>query len=411
MSIPDADRAVLRDLAKKVAEIADLPVHDEKAELWRRHNRLERVKPMVLFNMAGSAWEEALPSDSLECSDDFCRNYELQLRRVLYQWEHLRDDRVISGTVGYGTAIHDTGVGVQADVVRPDRRFGAAHYEPVIRTEADLEKLEIPAVTVDWEATERNRERVAELFDGILTPERSAPGLAMSIMDSFVMLRGIEQTFTDIMDRPEWLHQAMDRMVSGCLHRLEALEKQNALKLNNGGNGVGSGGIGFTDELPRSDFDGQHVRPADLWGFATTQIFCGVSPATHEEFALQYERRYLERFGLNCYGCCEPLAKKMAVVKTIPNLRRVSMSPWVDVAEGAAAIGDEYIFSWKPHPAPIVAETWEPDAVRAQLRDGLEKTRGCVVELIMNGADTCRDEPHRMWEWTEVAMDLADEFA
>jgi hypothetical protein len=26
----------------------------------------------------------------------------------------------------------------------------------------------------------------------------------------------------------------------------------------------------------------------------------------HEEFALQYEKRWLERFGLTYYGCCEP---------------------------------------------------------------------------------------------------------
>ena len=411
MPVPKKDKTILQDLARKVAEIASLPVQEEKAEMWRRHNRLERVKPMVLFIMVGASWEEALPHQKLETSDDFCRGHEIDLRRRLYQWEHLRDDRVVSASIGYRPVIHDTGMGVGANVVRPDCRFGSAHFEPVIKTESDIDKIQMPQVTVDWEATERNAQRVADIFGDILTVERSPVGSVITVMDTFCTLRGIQQMLLDIHDRPDWLHQAMDRMTEGCLSRLDALEEQNSLVLNNGNHSVGSGGYGFTDELPRAGFDSRHVRPRDMWGFATTQIFSGVSPGVHDDFAIQYEKRFLERFGLNCYGCCEPLDRKLDEVKTIPNLRRVSMSPWVDVAEGAAGLEDKYIFSWKPHPAPIVAETWDPDAARTQLIDGLEKTRGCVIEMIMNGADTCRNEPHRMWEWTSIAMELAEQFA
>jgi hypothetical protein len=92
---------------------------------------------------------------------------------------------------------------------------------------------------------------------------------------------------------------------------------------------------GSWPKLPQGDFDGTHVRAIDQWGHATTRIFSEVSPAMHDEFALTYEKR----FGLDSYGCCEPLDGKLNIIETIPNLRRISMSPWVDPARSAEGIG------------------------------------------------------------------------
>ena len=52
------------------------------------------------------------------------------------------------------------------------------------------------------------------------------------------------------------------------------------------------------------------------------------------------------------HHCCEPLHHKVDISrKHIPNLRRISMSPWVDVEAGAAAVGSDLIFSYRPNPA------------------------------------------------------------
>ena len=45
MSLSANHRTVLRECAKQTAEIAALPIHKEKAELWRRLNDLEPVRP------------------------------------------------------------------------------------------------------------------------------------------------------------------------------------------------------------------------------------------------------------------------------------------------------------------------------------------------------------------------------
>ena len=86
------------------------------------------------------------------------------------------------------------------------------------------------------------------------------------------------------------------------------------------------------------------------------------------------------------------------------------MSLWVDIKEEAERIGKKAIFSWKPNPSVLAAETWEPDYVRKIMRDGLEKTKDCVVEIIMKDIRTCHGEPERLTEWVKIAMEEAERF-
>ena len=91
------------------------------------------------------------------------------------------------------------------------------------------------------------------------------------------------------------------------------------------------------------------MRTCDQWGQTDSEALGGlVSPAMHEEFALAYDRQVLARFGLTGYGCCEPLHDRIDRLRSIPNLRRISVSAWADAGKAAAAIGTEYVYSHKP---------------------------------------------------------------
>ena len=65
-----------------------------------------------------------------------------------------------------------------------------------------------------------------------------------------------------------------------------------------------------------------------MWGCSNAQIFSEVSPAMHWEFAVKHDLRWLSRWGLTYYGCCEPLDQKIDILRRIPNLRKISASPW-----------------------------------------------------------------------------------
>jgi hypothetical protein len=149
-----------------------------------------------------------------------------------------------------------------------------------------------------------------------------------------------------------------------------------------------------------------------MWGCSNAQIFSDVSPEMHWEFAIKHDLRWLERWGLTYYGCCEPLDRKMDVLRRIPNLRKVSVSPWCDAERVATEIGGDYVVSHKPSPAILAEDKWRPEQARADLRSFLEITKGrCHVELIMKDISTVRYEPQRLWEWAAIAMEEAERFA
>jgi len=416
MRISPKDRAILRRLTEKQARIAARAEHRQTIEGWERLNRLEKAKPMVWINEI--PWHEMDVDGelALQTSDHFCCVHERRLRRTIYQWEHMRGDMVVEPVFYSPLVIHDTGLGIteDVDVVRTDEASDVVsrHFHLQIQQEEDIEKIEMPQVAHDAEATERDYECLQDLFGDILPIEkRGQPGFWFAPWDELIRWWGVQEAMVDLVMRPGLVHQAMDRLVSAYLCRLDQYEALNLLSLNNNNVRIGSGGLGYTDELPQPGFEPAHVRPADLWGCATAQIFSDVSPQMHEEFALQYEKRWLERFGLNYYGCCEPLDRKIEMLRSVPNLRKISMSPWIDVDTAVKKVGDDYVFSRKPNPAIFADDAWNSEQVRHDLREMLEKTRGCIVEVIMKDISTVRYRPQRLWEWADIASEVTAEFA
>ena len=415
MSIPEKDKRIIRDLAERVAEIASLSVHDEKRDMWIRLNRLERVRPLIHVQaIDGSIWAELIPDDQLQTTDAFCRGQEMALRKRIYCWENFPDDRVVDDVVISSIIIRSSGFGMKQNMVRPEMKFGAGLLKNTIEKESDIDNIQTePQVSVDWEETERLYERLCDLYDGALRVEKRGQSfISLSVMDTFIRWRGVDQMFLDLIDRPQWIHKALERITTRHLRYIEQLEKLNALSPGNGNTSLGSGGYGWTDQLPQPDFDGQHVRLKDLWARCATQIFtAGISPEMHDEFAIQYEKRILERFGLSAYGCCEPLHNKMGFIRKIKNLRRVSMSPWVDIEMAAAEVGKDYVYTHKPNPTVVSMHEWDPELARSELRDAFEKTRENVVEVNFQDLHTVHNEPHRLTEWNQIAMQLAEEYA
>ena len=187
------------------------------------------------------------------------------------------------------------------------------------------------------------------------------------------------------------------------------LVSQNLLALNNDESYHSSGGVGYTDELPAPGFDPAHVRPRDIWASAESQEMAPTSPDMHEEFLMQYERRVLEPFGLNGYGCCEDLTRKLDNVFRIPHLRRISISPWAQVAACAEKLGNRYIYSRKPQPSHLVGD-FDAEVIRGEIRETVEAARRnrCVLEMILKDTHTCQHRPERFTEWTRIAREEID---
>ena len=77
------DVTIIRALAGRVAEIAALPVQEEKRGLWRKLNAKQTTRPMVMIDNV--CWHEMNVDDELTllCEDEQCRGYERGLRQTL----------------------------------------------------------------------------------------------------------------------------------------------------------------------------------------------------------------------------------------------------------------------------------------------------------------------------------------
>jgi hypothetical protein len=144
-----------------------------------------------------------------------------------------------------------------------------------------------------------------------------------------------------------------------------------------------------------------------MWGFCESQETVGVDPELFAEFVLPYQMPILGRFGLNCYGCCEGLDKRWKYLRNIPNLRRLSVSPWADEAKMAEQLGPHYIFSRKPNPAKLAVSDMNEDSVRKELRRSLDVATAnkCVIELIMKDNNTLGNNPQNAMNWCRIARE------
>jgi hypothetical protein len=305
-------------------------------------------------------------------------------------------------------AVRDTGWGLEPRYQHSGSATGAWKFDPVVSSEADLEKLRAPEVSHDTAETDRLMNQAVDLFGDLLDVQLHGVRRAkVSLASQYCRLRGLEEVMLDMYENPEMLHRAMRILTDGHKRRFEQLREMNLLSLNNNSQYHSSGGNGYSDELPAPGFDGEGVRFEDMWAAAESQEMAQVSPAMHEEFLMQYEREFLAPFGLAGYGCCEDLTLKLDGVFAAPNMRRISISPWADVARCAERLEDRYIFSWKPHPAHLVGE-FNEQKIRAYIRSTLEATRGCVVEMILKDTHTCEGRPERFTRWVEIAREEVD---
>jgi len=271
----------------------------------------------------------------------------------------------------------------------------------------------MPVVTHDEVETEARYQKMCDIYDGIMPVRKEGIRHTWyTPWDYLVRWWGIEEAMLDLVDRPEMINEAVTRCAASMQSGLEQMEKLNLLAFGANNIAVGSGGYGYASELPGANFDPDHVRAINNWGCSNAQIFSEVSPEMHWEFALRHDIPWLERWGLNYYGCCEPLDFKIEILRRIPRLRKISMNYRInDIDRAVRDIGTDYAFSYKPNPAFLAGDRWRPELVRKELGAVLEKTRGCHVELILKDISTVRYEPKRLWEWHEIAMEMAREFA
>jgi hypothetical protein len=185
----------------------------------------------------------------------------------------------------------------------------------------------------------------------------------------------------------------------------DAVEDAGDWRLVDGRNQV----MTYAQDLPDPRANSDPVTRQDLWIFMAAQELAGVSPKMHDEFMLQYQIPIMEKFGLAAYGCCEDLTNKIDILRKIPNLRRIAITPWADVESCGEQIGDEYVCSWRPNPAEMVCCGFDPDRIRRVVRAACEgfAKNGCLFEICLKDVETVQNEPGRLPEFVRIVREVS----
>lgn len=415
VSVSPADRDVLRALAERVARNAARPSESAKRESWYAHNDLKSKMPLVLVDPE-NGWNEIVTLESIVCSGELARRWEMILRKELFWGDSLKDDRPLEPLFEVGYTYTDSEWGVQEDY--HGGGSGESYtWEGKIQGPEDVGRIRTPSITIDTDTTSETLALAQDVFGGILRVGlRGIWWWSLGMTWDLARLVGLEKMLYLMYDDPGMVHRIMGILRDGYLAKLDYLEQNSLLYLNNAHSYVGSGGIGYTRELPRRQSSGSSisaenrggVKTGDMWCLTESQETVGVSPEQFEEFVFQYQLPLQERFGLNCYGCCEPLQSRWHILKRIPRLRRVSISPWADQEMMAGMLEDRYVYSRKPAPSLLAVPRADADAIRADIRATLDVTRGCVVELIMKDNHTLGRNPDNLVQWVRIVREEID---
>lgn len=397
---PKEDVHYIRELAAELKNISQNPVHGENIVRWKNHNSLKDDRPMVFVHPDG-AWNELLPWGSLLCSDNVLKGIEYQIRQKIIRAKYVKDDVPIIGEIIVRKIIHNSMWGIRAQVKHSDEPNGAWSYVPIIEKASDWEKLSFPVIEYDEHSTQKIFDEIADCF-GDMLPVRLAgvTNFSFHLMHWYCDYRGLDNMLADLYDEPEMVHFVMRFFADGIKHMLAQYEKLDLISPNSDDTFHYTGGLGYTDELPNKK---QGLKLSDVWGAAEAQEFSCVSPEMHEEFVLQYERGILQYFGLNGYGCCDDLSRKLNNVLKIKNLRRIAVCPWADIAEFTPVLKKDYIMTWKPQPAHLAYDKMDEHAIYTELSEGIKKAEGGILELILRDTHTCKNEPERFNKWISIA--------
>jgi len=407
-----ADRKLLRDLAAQYMDLCYDDRQSQRRTLWREHNSFQQT-PIPIY-VRSFAWFE-MHESRCQCKDPFWHSVEsffrISLFRSAFNDDFIFEPWLIVPAVYITPSPEEWGGlwGMPVIWVGSENGPGAKRWDPPLKDPRDIQKL-IPAHhRIDEAATEIKLSRVADMLGDIVPVVLDrAPLYRMwngDISTQLAQIRGIEQIMLDMVDRPSWLHELLSFMRDGILRTHEQAEAAGDWKLCNHENQA----MSYALELSMPSPDPSGVTRDKLWYYCAAQELTLVGPQMFDEFMLQYQLPIMRKFGLVAYGCCEDLTRKIDLLRQIPNLRRIAVSPFANVKKCAEQIGDQYIISYRPNPADMVSYGFDRERIRTILKRDLEACRNCFVDITLKDVETVESDPKRIQKWVDITRSVIDE--
>jgi hypothetical protein len=412
MSAEDKDIAIVRKLAAEFLEVAKSPKEEEKRKLWSAHHSLKKTRPLIIAEVGiWNAWcLEEFGDAKMECEDPFYRNFERFYKMQLFQNE-IGDDRILEPWVtlhavrGGGFGFLGDPWGLSGEIEKTDDAGGAWKHDAPLKDWADMAKLKKPQFPVDKEATQKNYERLYNAIGDIIEIDLQY-GLPLSsfagdISTTIAGMRGLEQIMLDMYIDPDKYTALLEFLRDGILEAQNKAEENGEITLTCSAIQT----CPYIDELEWIKPNSGPRKRKDIWGFMASQEYTLISPEFHEKFLLDYQKPIMEPFGFIHYGCCENLTEKIDMLRTVPNLRSIAVTPSADVHKCAEQIKNDYVISWRPSPADMVCTDWNEERIRNILKDGMDACGDYHYHIYLKDVETVQGEPDRLKRWVDIVRE------
>ena len=406
-----SDLTIIRDLCKQYMEIATSEKHVRMRKRFLDTNDLKVVRPPLI--MEEIPWEQMNYEHALDCK---CENRELRgmeygLRVALFREKYFKCDNYIEPCWVVYKSYSSTGNGLEA--LFREKSIDGLHttiksheYEDVLEDESSLEAFHLPVITAYPEKDDYNLAHVKEIVGDSIPVVLRGHGIYHAPWDRIARLRGVEPILYDMCDRPEYLLKIRQLYADEMASEMDQMEA-----------------LGLYDRSAPS----LHCTPGDvtlpegcknggkgvsgLWFRTMAQMFSTISPEDLYEFDVKFSIPLAMRCAYTYYGCCEPLYDRIHIIKRIPNLRKIGVSPWSNVEISAQEIKGDYVFSRKPNPA-FVAIKVDRDQVRKEAEETVKACLkyGCPCDITLKDISTVGDRPENLIIWAETVSEVLDEY-
>ncbi len=409
-----SDKRILRKLAATYAEFAFSDKNNERMNLHTQLNDLQPLRPILLIDEF--PWHELNFDGSLtlECTNPQNHEIETLLRRKIMQWKYFSADMVLEREIPImpiTTGLMDIGVLVKDEhaVTDENNEVVGHYYHNQFQSIEDLEKLHNSKIVYHESETKEKCDYYSEIFDGIIPVKMTGYQTGYMIgnitWDIISMYMGVNDLLFNLLDNPKFMHAFVRKLTDIFMDRINQLEQLNLLD----GNALYCHcASALSNDLKKKEIIDGKITRKNVWGRGLAQILTSVSPDMHDEFDIDYMIQALGGFGLNYYGCCEALDKKIDIVKKIPNLRKISISPWADMHLSAQQIRNDYVMSAKPNPAILGGTTLDVDMAKKEINNIVKAAQknNCPLELLMKDISTVGYNIDNLIKWTELVMSI-----
>lgn len=408
-----SDIKTLRYLAVEYLTVLHSADNFTAYTLQKSVNDKKMIRPVVLIDEL--PWHELNFDRSLTllCEDTYLREIEQYLRRSLFQYKYFRADMILTPYIPIRKIIISSGIGLEVDETTLMQENGnnimAHEYNDILSTSEAIEKLHNDIITYDEKTTLKRYELVSNILGDILPVKLIGENYAhITTWDEISKFRGVTPLLMDLIERPEFTHDMVSKLTGIFWNRMEQYEQLGLFEAEPSNLHCT---CAASDDLPMPT-DGSSRKLKNVWGRGAAQIFASVGNDMHEEFDIEYMKNAIGNCGLVYYGCCEPLDKKIDIVEKIPNLRKISITPWADVDVAAEAIGKKYVMASKPNPASVAVEKLDIEVLKKEITKILDacSRNSCNVELTLKDISTLNNNPQNIIEWEKTVMDIVKNY-